>query len=128
MTGEEYLVRVERELCGSRSARRRLLGELRDHLEDAAGEGVDDAVERLGAPGDVVAAWRAHVSATRARTRRRAAVLALTLTTTGALGVVQHASGHRAPRHACRTCGIGSVRTPTGGDHARRDRELRVRR
>jgi hypothetical protein len=97
MTADEYLARVERELCGSRAARRRLLAELRGHIDDAFRAGDADAVERLGAPSALVIAWRAHVTAVRARTRRRAAFLALTVTTAGALGLVQHASGHRTP-------------------------------
>jgi uncharacterized membrane protein len=102
VTGDDYLARVERELCGGRSARRRLLAELRDHIDDALAAGDVHAVASLGEPSAVVAAWRAHVTATRGRTRRRAALLALTVATTGALGVVQHASGHRAPRVPCR--------------------------
>src|SRR5436309_2991323 len=74
---------------------------LRDHIDDAFAAGLDDAVTRLGPPAAVVSAWRAHISAARARTRRRAALLALTVATTGALGVAQHASGHRAPRGGC---------------------------
>jgi uncharacterized membrane protein len=101
VTADEYLTGVERELCGGRAARGRLLQELRDHIDDAFAAGVDDPVERLGSPAGVVTAWRAHVRVTRARTRRRAALLALTVATTGALGVVQHASGHRPPHPSC---------------------------
>jgi uncharacterized membrane protein len=116
VTPQEYLDEVERQLCGGRSARRRLLAELRDHIDDAFDAGVDDAVARLGTPADVVGTWRAHVTASRARTRRRAALLALTVATTGALGVVQHASGHRPPHAACRPAGAhaaaGCAREP----------------
>jgi uncharacterized membrane protein len=101
MTVDGYLAQVERALCGSRSARGRLLAELRAHVEDsvAAGHGPDEAIARLGSADDVVAAWRAHAVARRSDNRRRGGVLALAVATTAALGIAQHASGHR-PRTA----------------------------
>jgi len=103
MTPEDYLRQVEARLCGSRSARKRLLSELRDHFEDAAEAGVGPAevVSHLGAPEDVAAPWRAHAVAVRGQDRRRAAVLTLAVATTVALGIAQHASGHRTPRTTC---------------------------
>ena len=103
MTPDEYLARVERGLCGSRSARRRLLAELRAHLEDsvAAGHAPAEAIERAGAADVVADAWRAHALSVRGRNRRRGAVLALAVATTAALGIAQHASGHRPPPAPC---------------------------
>ncbi|MFL5926140.1 MAG: HAAS signaling domain-containing protein [Gaiellaceae bacterium] len=98
-----YLAQVERALCGSRSARGRLLAELRAHVEDslAAGHAPDEAIARLGTADDVAAAWRAHTVARRSDDRRRGAVLALAVATTAALGIAQHASGHRPPAPHC---------------------------
>jgi uncharacterized membrane protein len=99
VTPDEYLAQVEPGLCGGRSARRRLLAELRAHIEDALAEGCtsEEAIARVGAVDDVVAAWRAHAVPVRAQNRLRGAVLALAVATTAALGIAQHASGHRAP-------------------------------
>lgn len=98
-----YLAQVERALCGSRSARGRLLDELRAHVEDAVADGhaPDEAMARLGSADDVVVAWRAHAVARRSDNRRRGAVLALAVATTAALGIAQHASGHRPPASHC---------------------------
>jgi uncharacterized membrane protein len=103
VTPDEYLAQVERGLCGSRSARRRLIAELRAHLEDslAAGHSEAEAIERAGAADEVVKAWRAHALSIRAQNRRRGSVLALAVATTAALGIAQHASGHRPPPAPC---------------------------
>jgi hypothetical protein len=99
-----YLRAVEAGLCGSRAAQKRLLAELRDHVEDAleAGADPDEVMERVGTAADVVGPWRTHAVAVRAQNRRRAAVLALAVATTAALGIAQHASGHRTPTVSCR--------------------------
>jgi uncharacterized membrane protein len=103
MTPDEFLAEVERGLSGGRSTRGRLLAELRAHLEDsvAAGNPPAEAIERVGTAEEVVAAWRAHAAARRTENRRRGAVLALAVATTGALGIAQHASGHRPPAPDC---------------------------
>jgi uncharacterized membrane protein len=108
MKPPEYLRRVEAGLAGGRSARERLLTELRDHIEDAladparaGGEAEQEVVARLGDPREVTVPWRADVLARRGQVRRRAALLTLTLATTLTLGIAQHASGHRPPSHGC---------------------------
>jgi len=103
MTLDEYLTKVESGLSGSRSTRGRLLAELRAHVEDslAAGCSPAEAMARVGTVDDVVAAWRKHAVARRSENRRRGAVLALALATTAALGIAQHASGHRPPAAHC---------------------------
>ena len=103
MTPDEYLARVEEGLIGSRATRKRLLAELRAHVEDslAAGHTDAEALARLGTADEVLAAWRAHAVAVRAQTRRRGALLALAVATTVALGIAQHASGHRPPPAHC---------------------------
>ncbi|NUR77089.1 MAG: hypothetical protein HOQ28_12495 [Thermoleophilia bacterium] len=122
MDPQDYLRAVAGDLGGSRGARTRLLTELRDHIEDsleAEGRRAGEVMARLGAPGDVVASWQAHTAAVRAQNRRRAAVLALAVATTVALGIVQHASGHRTPHQVCSAApsshaGPGASRRPTG--------------
>jgi len=98
----DYLEEVERGLDGSPAARRRLVTELRGHLEDslaaAAGE---DVMERMGEPADVIEPWRAHTSTVRAQRRRRVALLTLAAASAAALGIAQHASGHRTPQRPC---------------------------
>jgi hypothetical protein len=103
MEPDDYLREVERSLSGGRGVRRRLLTELRDHLDDSldARSDVEDVMARVGSPEEVTTPWREHVTAVRRQNRRRAALLALTVVTTGALGIAQHASGHRAPRVEC---------------------------
>jgi uncharacterized membrane protein len=103
MTPDEYLAEVERVLSGSRSTRGRLLAELHAHVEDslAAGSTPAEAMARVGTVDDVVAAWRKHAVARRSDNRRRGAVLALAVATTAALGIAQHASGHRPPAAHC---------------------------
>jgi hypothetical protein len=129
---EEYLRDVERGLCGSRAAQKRLLTELRDHIDDAleADRGhADDVMARVGAPDDVVTPWRSHTVAVRAQNRRRAAVLALAVATTAALGIAQHAWGHRTPRNVCSAsqpsdAGAGSFGCLRGDQHGRPSRPL----
>jgi uncharacterized membrane protein len=103
VTPDEYLARVEEGLLGTRAARKRLLAELRAHVEDshAAGHTTAEALARLGTADEVLEAWRAHAVAVRAQTRRRGALFALAVATTAALGVAQHASGHRPPQAHC---------------------------
>jgi uncharacterized membrane protein len=111
MEPEEYLRDVEQGLRGSRRAQRRLLAELQDHIEDAleaAGAGANDVMARVGEPDDVVGPWRAHAIAVRAQNRRRAAVLALAVASGAALGIAQHASGHRTPPAACPAAHVAS--------------------
>lgn len=101
MNRDEYLAELAARTRGS--APERLLAELRDHIEDATREHQErDALERLGAPEEVAAAWTAHVRRRRSQTRRRAAVFALTVATAASLAVAQHASGgHSAPQRQC---------------------------
>lgn len=100
MNADDYLDEVAAQTRGC--APQRLLAELRDHLDDAARDGdVRAAVELLGAPQVVAAAWRDHVRRRRAQTRRRAAVLTLTVATAASLAVAQHASGHRQLHQPC---------------------------
>jgi hypothetical protein len=67
---DDYLASVAELVRGSGSDR--LLVELRDHIDDAAEEGIADAVAiaRLGAAEDVSNAWRSYIRARRARTRQ----------------------------------------------------------
>jgi hypothetical protein len=103
MDPDDYLRAVEQSLSGGRGGRRRLLTELRDHLDDSldARSDVEDVMARVGSPEEVTTPWREHVTAIRRQNRRRAALLALTVATAGALGIAQHASGHRAPHVEC---------------------------
>jgi hypothetical protein len=103
MDPDDYLRAVEQSLSGGRGGRRRLLTELRDHLDDSleAQSDVEDVMARVGSPEEVTTPWREHVIVVRRQNRRRAALLALTVVTAGALGIAQHASGHRAPRVEC---------------------------
>lgn len=101
MNRDEYLAELAARTRGT--APERLLAELRDHIEDATRHHDEcDALARLGAPEEVAAAWTAHVRRRRSQTRRRAAVLALTVASAVSLAVAQHASGgHSAPQQHC---------------------------
>ena len=100
MNADEYLEALAAQTRGS--APERLLAELRDHLDDAARDGdARAATELLGTPQVVASAWRDHVRRRRAQTRRRAALLTLTVATAASLAVAQHASGHRQLHQPC---------------------------
>jgi HAAS domain-containing protein len=115
---ETYLAAIATNVRGPGA--RRLAVELHDHVEDALANGVAPAevLERLGPPEEALAAWQARIRRRRTDTRRRAAFVAFAVATAAALGVVQHASGHRAPRPACRVTHSGTphmtARSPTG--------------
>ena len=82
-TANTYLRDVATRLAGSRRTRRRLIIEIRDHLDDAtaancdagieAAEAERRAVELLGPPAALAQAWDARCS--RLRHRRRGRVL-----------------------------------------------------
>jgi hypothetical protein len=101
---ERYLREVEALLNGPRGERRRLLDELRAHLVDAVAAGTPEAeaVEQLGSPGSVAAAWRSRCARESARVRRRVGVCVLGLTLASGLAVAGHAQGggpKPAPAH-----------------------------
>jgi len=131
---DHYLRDVSTRLVGSRSTRRRLLTEIRNHLEDAIAANLDAgmqpavaeerAVARLGSPGALAGAWEERCR--RARTRRRGHVLMLVVAAAAAsvLGVAQHADGQRnptAPPRACPTAPACDAHAPA----SRIDRLLR---
>jgi hypothetical protein len=106
---DSYLDAVSRKARGPRADR--LATELRDHVADAVADARDDGLgpeeadalvlERLGSPDDTLAAWQQYVRRSRARTRRRAATVALLASVASALAIVQLASGHRPDRDPC---------------------------
>src|SRR5262245_4863971 len=98
---DAYLDAVTREANGPRGDR--LTAELRDHVADALADGQGEALvlERLGPPEETLAAWQAYARRSRARTRRRVAVVTLLAACGSALAVVQLASGHRPERAPC---------------------------
>jgi hypothetical protein len=116
--GERYLGEVEALLGGPRRERRRLLDELRAHVADAvaAGSSEAEAVQRLGSPGAVAAAWRSRCAGEAARARRRIGACVLGLALASGLAVAGHAdAGHRQrPAHP-RPC----VDSTQGAGHAR---------
>ena len=89
MTSEHaaWLRVVGESLRGPRRGRRRLLAELEGHLEDAAAEELaagrapadaeTAALQRLGAPAAVAAAWNADVDARRTAARLRVVAVAV---------------------------------------------------
>ena len=107
---ESYLAAIAANARGPGA--RRLAVELHDHVEDAFADGVVPAevMERLGPPEEALAAWQSRVRRRRMDSRRRAAFVAFAVVTASALGVVQHASGHRAPHQACGVSRAGSHR------------------
>jgi len=114
MTPEEYLCELASGLPGPRSARRRLLAELRDHLDDlvaaelAAGAGRAEAgeraVERLGGAAAVTAAWAAQYARPHARQRARMLALVLAVALASVLAVAQHAQGGRDRKQQPTVC------------------------
>ena len=98
---ESYLAAIAANARGPGA--RRLAVELHDHVEDALADGVApaDVIERLGPPEEALAAWQSRVRRRRMDSQRRAAFVAFAVATASALGVVQHASGHRPPHPAC---------------------------
>jgi hypothetical protein len=111
MKRDDYLLAVAADLCGPHAARKRLLVELRDHIDDAIAEEVSagrtqgDAEQttlaRFGSPIEIAGAWRANLRSRRRETRKRAALLTLAAATACALAVAQHASGLRQPISTC---------------------------
>ena len=107
---ETYLASVAVQVRGAGADR--LSDELRDHLDDtiahhvASGCDPSDAaciaLERIGSADDVLVAWKSHLRARRAQTRRRGALVAFAVVTASALALVQHASG-RQPASGDRT-------------------------
>jgi hypothetical protein len=124
---ELYVRELSAGLSGPWRDRRRLLAELRQHVDEAvaaevaagspAGAAEHLALERLGPQDALVEAWSARCSRVRARRRGRAALLAAAVATAGLLGVAQHADGrggtqapvaHPCPAaHAQRPCARG---------------------
>ncbi len=104
--GERYLAEVAALLDGPRGERRRLVDELRGHLADAVAAGASeaDAVQQLGSPGSVAAAWRARCARESSRVRRRIGVCVAGLALASGLAVAGHAQGGRgrpAPHPPC---------------------------
>jgi len=112
-----FLRDVSTRLVGSGGTRRRLLTEIRDHLEDAIAANVEAgmqpalaeerAVELLGSPDALVRAWAERCRRLRTRRRGHAVMLVAAVATAAVLGVAQHADGQRnptaptAPTRAC---------------------------
>src|SRR5579863_9633190 len=106
-TSDRYLHDLERQLEGSRRARKRLLAEIRDHLEDAVvtqrATGVpperaeQQALEQLGAPQTVAETWNARCSHLRKKQRLRGTLIIVTVATATILAAAQHANGKRDP-------------------------------
>jgi HAAS len=116
---ELYLQDLAQRMAGSRRTRRRLLAELRDHVDDAvaaqldagvdAAEAERHAIARLGPPDALARAWRARCVRVRTRRRGRAAMLAGATALAAVLAVTQHADG-RSP--------TAPTACPSGGAHA----------
>ncbi len=104
---ESYLQELAAVVGGSGRPRRRLLGEIGDHLDDAirancsAGMHValaeQRAVEELGPPDLIGHAWEARCARLRRRRRGRGATLVLAATVASILAAAQHADGRRDP-------------------------------
>jgi hypothetical protein len=126
-----YLRELSTRLPGPRRARKRLLAEIRDHLDDAIAAGISAdmapadaeraAVENLGPAIALTHAWEAHCSPLRAKRRGRTAMLVGALAIASALGVAQHADGRRdpTPTHACPTSQITPARPMLNHDAIR---------
>lgn len=115
---EAYLAEVATLLGGSWRARRRLLSELRQHIDDAAavrpGPQTHErgaVLDRLGSPEALARAWDVRCSQWRVRQRRAIAVCVAGAAAASMLAVVQHAEGSRAPSPThCGTAHDGSMR------------------
>jgi hypothetical protein len=109
-----YLQALAGRLVGSSRARKRLLAELRHHLDEAvaverargaeAAEAERLAVERLGPAALVAGSWEARCTRVTTRRRGRAALLAGVVALAAGLGVAQHADGRRDPGPPARSC------------------------
>jgi hypothetical protein len=116
---DECLRELASRLDGSRRTRRRVLTEIRDHLEDAVDAHLDAgmpsaeaeqlALERLGPPASLAAAWEARCSRQRTRRRGRVGMLVAAAAVASLLGVAQHAEGRRAPASPPRGCAAGAL-------------------
>jgi hypothetical protein len=123
-TREIYLATLQARLTGSHRARRRLLTELRDHLEDALGRQLETglhpeaaeqrALEQLGSPADLARAWETRCARLRKRQRRRLSLLALAAALASVLALTQHADGRRDPAGPSRPCPTAAA--PTAED------------
>jgi hypothetical protein len=126
-TADRYLRELAARVAGSRRARRRLLTEIRDHLDDAATahrsagmqplQAEQRALELLGRPAELAEAWDARRTLLRKRRRGRAAILIATTATASLLAAAQHADGRRDPAPPTR-CSVARGLTPPG--HCRR--------
>jgi hypothetical protein len=92
---ERYLAALSSLLDGSSRDRRRLHEELAAHLDDARerGFGEAEALECLGRPEEVAAAWNERCARRRTQQRIRAASVAAVAGAACLLGVVQYAKG-----------------------------------
>jgi len=113
-TADFYLRDVSTRLRGPLQPRKRLLTEIRDHLDDAitanlnagmqAVEAEQRAVEQLGPPAALTEAWQARCSRLRTRRRGHIAMLVGAAAAAAVLGIAQHAQGRRDPTTPTRSC------------------------
>jgi len=104
---DELLAELAASLDGSRSARWRLVDEVREDIRDAVqaerGRGLETAaaedavISRFGSPLALAASWNRDHAKRRRAVRRNVALVLVAVATAGALGVTQYASGKSSP-------------------------------
>jgi hypothetical protein len=104
---QQYLAELSAGLVGSRRSRKRLLAEVRDHIQDAIAAreaiGIDpaeaerQALNQIGPVSTVASYWGDRTLRARKRRDKRVALAVTLATVTSVLGITKAADGRRDP-------------------------------